>query len=327
MIHRPERLCRLLPRPGDLSDDGRFHDASRVLPHASPNYASAISSEASPDSKLVLVGYDGSPDAASAIGVGAQLLPDARAHIVHLWSPPFPTREVRHRAWSPGASLDELAAALEREGTKEAERVADEGVALATAAGWQAESLIRRSYGEKGFDLARLSEEQQPSSVVVGARGLSGIRAALGSASDGVVHYSPVPVMVVPHPLLEAERHAVAAGPVLVGLDGSAGAEAALKAAKSLFPSRQIEPAAVTSGDDEADTPQGATAELRPVGVMQSARAVGDALSGHAREQNSGLIVVGSRGRSARKELLLGSVAMAVLHHAHRPVLVVPPPA
>jgi nucleotide-binding universal stress UspA family protein len=36
------------------------------------------------------------------------------------------------------------------------------------------------------------------------------------------------------------------------------------------------------------------------------------------------VIVVGSRGRSARREILLGSVAMATLHRAHRPVLVVP---
>jgi nucleotide-binding universal stress UspA family protein len=36
------------------------------------------------------------------------------------------------------------------------------------------------------------------------------------------------------------------------------------------------------------------------------------------------VIVAGSRGRSAARELLLGSVAMAILHRAQRPVLVVP---
>ena len=36
------------------------------------------------------------------------------------------------------------------------------------------------------------------------------------------------------------------------------------------------------------------------------------------------VLVVGSRGRSALREILLGSVAMAALHHSPRPVVVVP---
>jgi nucleotide-binding universal stress UspA family protein len=36
------------------------------------------------------------------------------------------------------------------------------------------------------------------------------------------------------------------------------------------------------------------------------------------------VLAVGSRGRSAGRELLLGSVAREALHCAHRPVLVVP---
>ena len=35
-------------------------------------------------------------------------------------------------------------------------------------------------------------------------------------------------------------------------------------------------------------------------------------------------MVVGSRGRTAVRKILLGSVAMATLHRAHRPVHVVP---
>ncbi|HEX6533949.1 MAG TPA: universal stress protein, partial [Gemmatimonadaceae bacterium] len=54
------------------------------------------------------------------------------------------------------------------------------------------------------------------------------------------------------------------------------------------------------------------------------ARAVADALAESAAAEGAAVIVVGSRGRSAQLEMLLGSVAMAVLHRAHRPVLVVP---
>lgn len=39
------------------------------------------------------------------------------------------------------------------------------------------------------------------------------------------------------------------------------------------------------------------------------------------------VIVVGTRGRGSVKSVILGSVARAVLHHADRPVLVIPSPA
>lgn len=42
-----------------------------------------------------------------------------------------------------------------------------------------------------------------------------------------------------------------------------------------------------------------------------------------AREQEQDLIVIGSRGRSAFRELVLGSVSSQVLHHAPCPVCVV----
>jgi nucleotide-binding universal stress UspA family protein len=225
------------------------------------------------------------------------------------------------------SSLDQLSALLEREGAAEAERIVADGVSLAHAAGWQAEPLTHRGYGDEGLELARLAEKLRPAAVVVGSRGLSGARAVLGSVSDMVTHYSPAPVLIVPHPLLAEERQAVAAGPVVVGYDESDGAHGALAAARSLFPERELIAVTVPDEDVSGAGAEAAGAETVVLDVGPPARgprAVAEALAGFAAERKAALIVIGSRGRSAWRRIMLGSVAMAVLHHAERPVLTVP---
>jgi hypothetical protein len=133
-----------------------------------------------------------------------------------------------------------------------------------------------------------------------------------------------VPVRVVPPLILPAEREAVASGPILVGDDGSAGAAGAFDAAAALFGERELRRVRVQF-DEDPDAPTGAdTVTVAPLGVASSGRAVGDAILRQAGAAGAAAIVVGSRGRSAASEIVLGSVAMAVLHHADRPVVVVP---
>jgi nucleotide-binding universal stress UspA family protein len=274
----------------------------------------------------VVVGFDGSRQAAHAIEIAAHLLPGRRCLVANLWSPPIFDDQIRERLWPDSGDLDEFEAAVEREGETEARRLTAEGRALSAAAGWDADILAQRCYGDRGFELARLAQKQQAAAVVVGSRGLGGVRAMLGSTSDGLVHYSPVPVLVIPYPLLERERQAAVRGPVLVGTDGSANANAAADAARSIVGDRAIELAAAGFDHDDPGLDRPGVVTLAPEGVLSSGRAIADALSHHARDIDASMIVVGSRGRAVHRELLLGSVAMAVLHHAHRPVMVVPNP-
>ena len=153
----------------------------------------------------VLMGYDGSPAASAAIEAGAQLFPQARVWVAHLWTPPFASNGLRHRLWSGTSRVDEFVEAVEREGEREADRMAAMGVTLARAAGWDAEPLVVRSYGGEGLQAAELAERMDADLVLVGSRGLGGARAVLGSVSDMVAHYATRPVLVVPHPLLFAE--------------------------------------------------------------------------------------------------------------------------
>ncbi|HEX5993961.1 MAG TPA: universal stress protein [Jiangellales bacterium] len=278
----------------------------------------------------VLMGYDGSPAANAAMDVAAQLFPHARARIAHLWTPPIANVDLRQRLWPATGGVSEFVEAVEREGEHEAERMAATGVTLAEAAGWEAEALVLRCLGGQGLRVAELAEQVDTDVVVVGSRGLGGARAVLGSVSDMVVHYSPRPVLVVPHPLLIADYTALSGGPVLVGFDGSDGAQTALATAARLFPTRNVLPVAVDEGDTDTATrePMASDADVIrlpfPAGHRSHGRAVAASLAAYARDRAAAVLVVGSRGRSAVREILLGSVVMATLHHSYRPVMVIP---
>lgn len=273
----------------------------------------------------ILFGYDASRSAMDAVETAARLIPGAAATVVHLWDPPFASPELRQRLAGRAQTVDRLVDLIEQEGRAEAVRVAGQGATLVRAAGWDAEPLVERSFNE-GYQLAGLAEQGGFDLVVMGSRGLSGARAVLGSTSDMVVHVSRVPVLVVPFPLTTSERAAAAAGPILIAVDGSPAAELAAQTAARLFTDRTLVRVAVESsngsetigGDDQE------TVRIPLHGRPGSERAVAAALGEYATERGAAAIVVGSRGRSAGRELLLGSVAKAVLHHAHRPVLVVP---
>ncbi|MDN5918152.1 MAG: PEP/pyruvate-binding domain-containing protein, partial [Pseudonocardia sp.] len=83
----------------------------------------------------VLLGYDASPSARSAIEVGARLLPGSEVTVAHLWTPPFASRPLRRRLLERANTATELAGVWEREGAAEADRVASAGAVLAGAAG------------------------------------------------------------------------------------------------------------------------------------------------------------------------------------------------
>jgi nucleotide-binding universal stress UspA family protein len=282
----------------------------------------------------IVVGYDGSPGSAIAISAGAALFPRAHAWITLLWTPGFADEELRRRVWAGTRGVDSFIAAIESEGAAVAQRVAAVGVTVAAAAGWSAEPLVHEVLGGEGLEFTRLAEQTDADLVLVGSRGLTGAPALLGSVSDMVVHYTPRPVVVVPHPMLRAEHDALASGPVIIAWDGSAGARHALSAAARLFPTRELLAVSVIDDDEPIDSPAELSAGPgRPVTLQQvkpgrggRGRGVADALSSVARRHHAAAIVVGSRGRSAAEEIMLGSTAMAVLHHVHRAVAVIPSP-
>jgi nucleotide-binding universal stress UspA family protein len=47
------------------------------------------------------------------------------------------------------------------------------------------------------------------------------------------------------------------------------------------------------------------------------------AITNHAEKENADLIIVGTRGRTGFKKILLGSVASGVVAYAHCPVMII----
>ena len=277
----------------------------------------------------VLIGFDGSMAAAVSVEAAALLLPDVHGWITYLWAPPFASDRVRRRLREQIGNVNELIEAVDREGRFEAQRILAIGVNLARAAGWDAEPLLEQTYGNEGTALVQAAEKIDADVVVLGSRGLGGTDAVLGSVSDMVVHYSSRPVLVVRHPLLSTEFAGLAAGPVLVGWDGSAGAEAALATAGRIFGQRDIIAVSVDDDSDDPPAPAGSGVEHLRLGHAKGrrGRGVAAALPAAADDRGAAAVVVGSRGRSAAREIILGSVAMSTLHHTHRPVMVVPGPS
>jgi nucleotide-binding universal stress UspA family protein len=87
--------------------------------------------------------------------------------------------------------LDEIATEL-------SEATTSEGVRLAAEAGFDAHAVSACNAGSLWRSLLDVADEHDAEALVLGTRGLTGLSRALGSVSNGVVHHSRRPVLVVP---------------------------------------------------------------------------------------------------------------------------------
>ena len=150
----------------------------------------------------MLVAYDGSAEAQAAVREAAALFRDRRLLIVAVWEPAFAAVAFTPPPgdpWlsSPGPDPAEVAA-LERGEQRHASEVAEAGAALARGLGADADPLQVPDESDVADTVATLAERHDACVVVVGSRGLGGVkRHLLGSTSQRLLRHTRRPVLVV----------------------------------------------------------------------------------------------------------------------------------
>jgi nucleotide-binding universal stress UspA family protein len=296
----------------------------------------------------ILLSTDGSEEAEMATTTAINLAKNTNSelHILTVapGSPAYDVRvpevveELRRRAQN---ILDEQAKKIEQAGGKIAQR------------------HLRLAEHHPGFehhpsdDVVRVAEEIGAGLIVLGSRGLGGVRRALmGSVSDSVVRHAHCPVMVVRgEPVVFPTK-------ILLATDGSEDANLASSTAADLAKSTNSElhilyvggmpsvfyesPGAIVLDPDlqsrmEEDAEEAARTKLKEQ-VQKISEAGAEIAETHARvgypdveivdlaeRLSAGVIVMGSRGLGPLRRALMGSVSDSVVRHAHCPVMVVSP--
>jgi nucleotide-binding universal stress UspA family protein len=150
----------------------------------------------------LLIAYDGSDAARRAISEAAELFGSRSALVVTVWEEglaysattmPTAGMELQPTPMDVGEAHK-----LEQEFEAHARRVAEEGAELARSAGLQAEALAVAGDVQAADAIVELARERHVAAIVVGSRGLTGLRARLeGSTSSGVLKHASCPVVVV----------------------------------------------------------------------------------------------------------------------------------
>jgi nucleotide-binding universal stress UspA family protein len=286
----------------------------------------------------VVVGYDGSVESTCAVdwAVEYALSFGKRLTVVHAVDPAATTA-------APGLAPMPYTA----EYWREAERLLEVG--YARAAHRLTKDRVDKQLSAEGAAAALVAASRDASLVVTGSRGLSRVAAGLlGSASYTVAAHADCPSVIV---RTGRTRMPDADHPVVVGVDGSPAAAAALERAADIAARTGAKLHVVSVGHLRspeaaalAEATRGGTERTRAVrALLEKVLADAEATLRRRHEElkvetevlfgragtvlaqlgdGAGLLVVGSRGRGGFSGMLLGSVSHAVVHESRCPVLI-----
>jgi nucleotide-binding universal stress UspA family protein len=151
--------------------------------------------------RSVIVAYDGSAESHAAIETAADLFRARRLLVVSVWEPGL-AMVVQSHPDSFGMMYDapdrEEIATVDRLQSERAAGTAHAGAKLARGFGADAEAVAVEDDGSVAATIIAIAEERDAAAIVVGSRGLGGVRSRLvGSTSRALLHDSHRPVLVV----------------------------------------------------------------------------------------------------------------------------------
>ena len=154
-----------------------------------------------PTGAPILIAFDGSDAAGQAIQEAGKLFDGREVLVVTVWEP-----ALAFETAMPTAGLEmepvpvdvEGALAIEEELHERARATAQAGADLAQSAGLRAKGLAVADEVHVADTIVGLARTRGVAAIVVGSRGLRGLRARLeGSTSKAVLNHAPCPVLVV----------------------------------------------------------------------------------------------------------------------------------
>lgn len=152
----------------------------------------------------LLIAYDGSPNARSAVEATGALFPGAEA-IVFYARQPMESLAAHLQGHPALDGLDGLDAAM----LDASERVAADGAELARTHGLRAEPLVSSTVASASEAIISAAEARDAGLIVLGSRGLRGLTATvLGSTSANVLHHATRPTLVIPSDAVAQARYA-----------------------------------------------------------------------------------------------------------------------
>ena len=156
------------------------------------------------DVRPVVLAYDGSAEAQAALREAVALFGHRPLIVASVWEPGLAMVTMMPPAGEPSMGYmpdpDEVAA-IDRAQSGHADDVAEAGARLARELGATAEAVSVPDTANIADTVIAIAEERDARAIVVGSRGLSGIKArVLGSTSRKVLHDTHRPVLVVRTP-------------------------------------------------------------------------------------------------------------------------------
>jgi nucleotide-binding universal stress UspA family protein len=153
---------------------------------------------------MILIAYDGSPDAQAAIGQAGELLKGRPAAVLTIWER---IQDVLARSGAGMAMGSMDYEELDRSYEDQALRRAEQGAELARNSGLEAQARICVRDGSIAETILAQADQLDAEAIVLGTRGLTGLKSLLlGSVSHAVLQRADRPVVVVPSPEIAAER-------------------------------------------------------------------------------------------------------------------------